>query len=262
MEGAPVRQITREPQGRLGGTVTATGGETWRTLCRMENDGRSYAGTIYTSAGPIVQPTGGGFPVANPRVVVRVRIGGGNRAGNTSIYRYTLAGIPMSFEGTDVEVGVLIAPNEFADFGPPADATPFPVTVQSECAGFIAIGSNAGEDLAQTAWHEPASPLAASEVVQIGPGRIHQIQGFNHDANLAYLMFFDATAVPANGTVPLFTIPVPGGDTTFSNDFIKSTRVFMYGLVWAVSTTPDTLTQSAAVMRVDVELYQQTQRAE
>jgi hypothetical protein len=70
----------------------------------------------------------------------------------------------------------------------------------------------------------------------------------NKGATQLYLMFFDATTLPANATVPLFqSIPIPAAGqissdlTVTMSDFLAGVQT-QAGLVWAASTTQDTLT--------------------
>jgi len=255
------------PRGRLAGTATATGGLMWQEVCRLEtnNDHDSFTGTILTSAGLISQPAGSN--VANPRIVVRALIGGGNKNGGSAIVtQYALAGNPMPFSGTSCIVSVLICPTENADFSSQTGLAELPNEITCEVTGIITIGGSS--DAQPTQWLVPIPPLGFQLQVTQGPCRLREVQGFNHGPNLGYLMFFDTEdgGLLVNGAFPLFTIPVgglptaPGGDVVFSNDFITSTRVFQYGLFWAVSSTADTLTlDGTGLFRVDIELFSQQQ---
>jgi hypothetical protein len=257
-------------RGVLAGTKTVRGGVQWVELCRldMNETGDQFTGTILTTATAITQPTGAGFPVPNPRIVVRARVGAGNRGGGAGVVQsYTLAGNPLPFSGTSVYVEALICPNETANFNVGANATnaPLPETVTALVTGIISLGGSA--EIQPTQWVQPKMPLQLSEQVMTTPCRLRQVQGWNAGAALAYLMFFDTangsvSVVP--GTIPLFTIPVgglptpPAGPVVFSNDFITSARIFQYGLYWAISTTPDSFTADAADnFRVDIELFAQ-----
>lgn len=70
----------------------------------------------------------------------------------------------------------------------------------------------------------------------------------NSGSNTLYIMFFDATSVPANGTLPVRQpILLPSGGQTYvdlGNPGIDgvSGRPTINGLCWAASTTPLTLT--------------------
>ena len=255
------------PRGRLAGTAIATGGLQWKEVCRLEaNDNQdNFTGTILTCAGKIERPAGP--PVSNPRVLVRALIGGGNRGGGSAVLtQYTIAGNPMPFSGSSCIVSVLVGPTENADFSAQTGLAALPVDVTSDVTAIISIG--ASSDVQPTQWLVPIPPLGFQLQVTTGPCRLRQVQGFDHGANVGYLMFFDTAdgGVIANGASPLFTIPVggvpaaPAGDIVFSNDFITSTRVFQYGLFWAVSSTADTLTlDGSGEFRVDIELFAQQQ---
>jgi hypothetical protein len=98
------------------------------------------------------------------------------------------------------------------------------------------------------------APLAASRVDFIAPIAFSGAFGSNESTGPAvdeWIMFFNARAVPANGTQPYeglsFHVPA-GGSFNFVtplNGLFLST-----GLTWAVSSTPDTLTLSAQTARV------------
>lgn len=251
--------------GRLAGTASIRGGLQWEEICRLETNPEqdNFQGTILTSASPIVQPPG--TPVLNPRIVIRAKIGGGNRGGGAgTVVQYTLAGNPMPFSGTSCFVAALICPNENADFDTQTGMAPLPETVTADVTGIITLG--ASSDIQPTQWIRPTIPIAAAQQVTNVSSRMRQVQGYNSGANPGYLMFFDTAngvALP-NGTAPLFAIPVPGNPGApglapyFSDDFITSARVVQYGLYWAVSSTPGTLTRDvAAAFRVDIELFAQ-----
>lgn len=232
----------------------------------MESD-EPITVTIHSVTSVVRQPTGSGFPVVNPRVVLQIQIGSDNTGGGSgTVQMYALAGNPVQVSGSRIYVRALICPNEVALLNNqvfPTSSVPIPTTVNAVVTALIAPG--AGRGLWNTQWIVPEAPLQYFQQVTIGPSRIHQVQGFNHSAELVYLMFFDSNrGPPADGTAPLWTIPLSGlptppiADSTFSNDFIVSGRVFQYGCIWVASSTPDTLTKdTAALVRVDVEVFGQ-----
>ncbi len=75
--------------------------------------------------------------------------------------------------------------------------------------------------------------------------------GFNSSANDRFLMFFEAAAVPGNGAVPSYVMPVPG-KALFSWAPSQGGRVFDK-LCFAVSTTAGTLTISTDTVWMDIE---------
>lgn len=47
-----------------------------------------------------------------------------------------------------------------------------------------------------------------------GAKKVTRVRGSNYSATTAYLMLFDATTLPADGTAPIWTLPVPFGIPT------------------------------------------------
>lgn len=74
-----------------------------------------------------------------------------------------------------------------------------------------------------------------------------EVSGFKVGTSaLRYVQFFDAIAVPPNGTRPKISIALPGTNTSFSISYnplyIPASPQFLVGGIIALSTTPDTLT--------------------
>ena len=99
-----------------------------------------------------------------------------------------------------------------------------------------------------TVWSPTAQPLGASGVISTSPGTFLTSQGTcialgGADAAY-YLMFFDATAVPAPGTQPLIAIGplIVGTQFSYSED-LRPKIEYSNGLCWGVSTTDDTATR-------------------
>lgn len=87
-------------------------------------------------------------------------------------------------------------------------------------------------------------PLATSGIIKASAGFLRQIQGRSMANANRWLMYFDAVAVPGNGATPVWpSIPLlstlPSG---FPFGFMYQEMPFATGIVWAVSTTPETLT--------------------
>lgn len=249
-------------RGKLAGTVNIRGGVAWADICRVDadDDFSPIEGTILTTASIINQPSGGGFPVANPRIVIRAIVGGANLGGGgDSLVMYSIAGNPLPFSGASCIVQALLWPTEDGPFHETANIHAFPSSVNADVTGIISLGRSA--TLEPTFWHQPAQPLAVSEQVSTTPSRMRQIKGFsNAGIDTVYLMLFDTADGVTEvvlGSVPLWTMKVPNG-ATFSDDFITSTRIFQYGIYWALSSTPDTFTAYLAnAFRVDIELFGQ-----
>ena len=260
------------PRGLLSATVVITGGIEWQEVIRLEPDELSspYSGTVLSTAGRLKLLNAVALP-ARVRCVLRVRIGQKNHRGGSGIMQhFTLAGNPLEFSGNICYVEALLCATDNADLTtatgqPPIDPN---VTMALTCS----IGAGESAKIQPTAWilptlsGDPATPLSVGQQVITGPGRIRQAHGFNAGANASYLMFFDtACGIPSLGTAPEWTIPLngvtaPNAPETFTWDCIESARVFQYGLVWAISSTPDTFTaDSTDPWRVDIELFNQTQ---
>jgi hypothetical protein len=92
---------------------------------------------------------------------------------------------------------------------------------------------------------------ATSGDIKATPGTLIQVWGFNSDStNMAWFQLFDEIGPPpANGTVPLISIPVAANNGQFSlalnqSDFGQAGVVPFdtNGIEWAVSSTGPTLT--------------------
>lgn len=82
---------------------------------------------------------------------------------------------------------------------------------------------------------------AVSMVIGTGPTVMVQLLVTNLTSTDGYVHLFNTTVVPANGTAPLLSIPLPGsGAISFDSPVGAST-----GLVAAISTTAGTLTASS-----------------
>jgi hypothetical protein len=92
----------------------------------------------------------------------------------------------------------------------------------------------------------------ASLVVIAQPGRLLRMAGYNGNVATRYIQLHDATSLPANATVPAFSVPVAAG-AAFDIDFGVYGRKFRTGIVIANSTTGPTLTAGSADMVVDAQ---------
>ena len=81
-----------------------------------------------------------------------------------------------------------------------------------------------------------------SAVVKASSGILKHLSGSSTEN--AFLHFFDATSVPANGAVPKLRVNITANDN-LSTDIVPDIGMrFGTGIVFAVSTTKDTLTVS------------------
>lgn len=94
--------------------------------------------------------------------------------------------------------------------------------------------------------------LEASAVVKASAGKLFVISGFNTSASDRYIHVFNATSLPADTTIPLFTMIALAGSTFGYTAPNLYGRYFSTGIVIATSSTLATLTVGAAEMHVDV----------
>jgi hypothetical protein len=289
-----LEQSQLKPLGRLGGTFTLVaqinpadpGGSGLYIpdieIARLEGKKAGTRVTLYSKNGPFLGESsvnpgsavgpedfaafGNGF---QPRVLLKIRVGGGNAAGGDNILQVVPAGVPVTLSGESIYVtaGVYLDELGLSPFFMDGSPGSFSTTVSA----FLSVQGD-HTDQKSTQWVQPVTPLSNQGVISTdegsavyGPRHLKQAHGFASAANAAttYLMFFDwngvPTALPPNGTIPLFTIPVPPGDH-FSWDCISSSRKFEWGLVWALSTAPDFFElDGLSLARVDLELYSDLQ---
>lgn len=85
-----------------------------------------------------------------------------------------------------------------------------------------------------------ANALATNAVVTTSPAKLYTINGYSSGT---YILLFDLTAVPANGTTAFMTIPVNSGQFYYD---VQDGIPFYTGVVAVASTTATTLTIDAA----------------
>ena len=76
--------------------------------------------------------------------------------------------------------------------------------------------------------------------IAAGPARLMQFGGFNASGGQLWVQIFDATAVPADTTVPVQSFLVPNS-ASFSWEPWNGLRLTT-GLTWSLSSTGDQLT--------------------
>jgi|SRR6185312_4787039 len=101
--------------------------------------------------------------------------------------------------------------------------------------------------------YDTQAPVNSGVIANTAGATLLSVVASNKSSTTLYLMFFDATALPNNGSVPVMT-PIalkqdtplnlrlndgPGGNTLFGLKFDN-------GITFAVSTTSDTLTVDAS----------------
>lgn len=93
--------------------------------------------------------------------------------------------------------------------------------------------------------------LAAAELASAGGGRLHGFHVYNSKAIAQYIMIFDATSQPANGTVTPLVWPI-GGSSALDVEY-RPPRVFQRGIWICNSTTDTSLTLGSADCLFDVQ---------
>lgn len=130
-----------------------------------------------------------------------------------------------------------------------ATKKPAPRQVTGEITAAIAPG-NDSEPLRNTTWVHQSG---AEGVLATGQQRLFTLDGFNAGAADRWLMAFDATQRPADGTPPALVRPAGVFPRTFRLRRFDTVG-FSLGVCWAVSSTPLVLTfDPAASFRVDAE---------
>lgn len=84
--------------------------------------------------------------------------------------------------------------------------------------------------------------VMVGEVIRGKPGKLISVDGFNNAVATRYIMLFNGTAVPANGTVPYVTPIAVSTGANFSFTMPGGRLSFPTGIVWASSTTATSLT--------------------
>jgi hypothetical protein len=221
----------RKSDVNFGDRMTLRGGEK-KSLANI-SVAQGQAFTVYAAA-EVVAPAGAApvYPVAG----IEWGHGGASlRARELRIYRrlrFPVVASTVSVSGWLVD-----------DKGQPP-----PKTVLCRMAAFIAPGSD-GETLRNTNWISQSGPEG---LISAGPEQVLTIEGYPAQAPAArWLMVFDATARPANGAFPGLACPAR---RAFRRDRFDS-QGFRFGVFWAVSSTPITLTfLNTADLRVDAEV--------
>jgi len=93
-------------------------------------------------------------------------------------------------------------------------------------------------------YSESASTSAeASRVIKASAGRLYSVSVTNANAATRYLMVFNDTSLPTNGTVPIFTpIKVATGDQGSISFFDINGKYCSTGITVAMSSTQNSLT--------------------
>jgi hypothetical protein len=83
--------------------------------------------------------------------------------------------------------------------------------------------------------------------------RLFNITAYNSNTAARYVLVFDATSQPANGTIPILVFPIAAQASLYPPvSFMDQGRLFTTGICVVLSTTDTTLTAASATMTVDV----------
>lgn len=97
-----------------------------------------------------------------------------------------------------------------------------------------------------------STALVASALAYQGSFNLNLATGFNNNAAIRYVQFFDQVALPALGNVPLQSIPV-NPIQEFSWSPSEDGLVFSVACVFGISTTAATFTAGAADLFMRIE---------
>lgn len=211
-----------------------------------------------------------------PRVLLRIKVGGGASGGASYSQMIVPAGIPVAVTGDNIYVDVGVFLDEWGDV-PISTAQGFTtangITTQLNTEANVFIAPGDPTITAQpTAWYPSSGPPPSVTwerthlPVWQGPGRLKQAAGYASAGNAAenFLFFFDFPKGATLGTIPSTAVPliapIPlAAGAPFSLDFSVSTKAVSSGLYWALSTTSATFTPSTDTAAVWVERYSDLQ---
>lgn len=88
--------------------------------------------------------------------------------------------------------------------------------------------------------------LEAASVSSAAPATFIQAIGTNTDVVTQHFQLFDGIVIPANGAIPIYSIPVAAGQP-FSVDMPIAGRAFAVGIVWCFSLTLPIKTIAGAI---------------
>jgi hypothetical protein len=111
-----------------------------------------------------------------------------------------------------------------------------------------------GEPIPPTLWSSLSAAAAPSGVVSTVRARLHRLEGITLTSN-DVIQIFDATALPAPGTVPAFALSTLSTEDPKRIEFPRPI-MFVNGIVWATSTTAATFVGPSgnAFVRVEYQL--------
>lgn len=116
-------------------------------------------------------------------------------------------------------------------------------------SGTVAISGSVATTSAAETFVRYSSAAAEDSTPDVGTGacELRQLRAILDSTitSTRYLMFFNSTTLPANGTAPVWRVLVPAGGES-SESFEKGEMAFTTGLTVALSSTIGTLTVTTA----------------
>lgn len=230
----PIPQTRKERQNNAGSTAEQEGPGlstlfAWDAL-------ESKSSVLYIQTTRFVIPAGN-VGQADWRPFARVSWGHGGASVRTDYDITYRQRIPLAASDVNVQIFIKALPI------PGGIAPPFviPPGAIMRARGFLADGADA-EPLFPTVWGTQLD--VSSGVIADDAARLASLRAVNPGA-FAYLLLFDADAVPAPGAVPVDVVPLPPAATSAIGPValpLGQTRAFVNGIAWAMSSTPFVLT--------------------
>lgn len=100
-----------------------------------------------------------------------------------------------------------------------------------------------------------STALENSRIVKAAPGAIRQITGFNNGPSDQYILVFNTTTIPANGSIPECTPILAPAGSNFNYDFNAPGRPLTVGICICNSSTLATKTIGAANCWFEVQYF-------
>jgi hypothetical protein len=117
----------------------------------------------------------------------------------------------------------------------------------------VAVEASADGEAAPRARYRTDPEAASAEIASSTPRKVVDVIAQNRSANVRYFQLFDTATSPANGASPLVSYRVDANG--FLNlGYQAAPLEFNVGVAWAVSDTPDNLTQSTDKFFVEIVL--------